>query len=115
MMSERGFFDLTDTPTEEIYQVIGHFIADAIPEAWLSATVYAEIEEEDHGLTFGVYVPAVAPDSIRDFAAGAELYLAFDELRRRLRKPGQVPWVKAQFTVQRDGRFDLEFTYPEDA
>ncbi|HNS04122.1 MAG TPA: DUF600 family protein [Anaerolineae bacterium] len=114
MTSDINFFDLTDTPTEEIYLAIGQFIADAIPETWLSATAYAEIEEEDHGLTYGVYVPAVAPDITRDFAAGAELYLAFDELRRRLRKPGQAPWVKAQFTLQRDGRFDLEFTYLED-
>lgn len=107
------FFDLTDTPTEDIYQAIGQFIADAIPEAWLSATAHAEIEEDDHGLTFGIYVLAVAPDSVRDFAAGAELYLAFDELRRRLRKPGHAPWVKAQFELQPDGHFDLEFTYPE--
>jgi hypothetical protein len=108
------FFDLTDTPTERIYQAMGQFIVDAIPEEWLSATAYAEIEEDDNGLTYGRYVPAAAPESIRDFDAAAELYLAFDELRRRFRKPGYAPWSKAQFTLQRNGHFDLDFTYPDD-
>lgn len=106
------FFALADTPIEEIYQAIGQWIANAIPEEWLSATAYAEIEEGDNGLTYGAYVPAAAPDSRRDFGAGAEIYLAFDELRRRLRQPGHAPWIKAQFTLQRDGHFDLDFVYP---
>ena len=59
------FFDLTDTPTEQIYQAIGQSIVNAIPEEWLSAMAHAEIEEDDHGLTYGTYVPAVTPDNIR--------------------------------------------------
>lgn len=107
------FFDLTDTPTEEIYRAMGQFIVDAIPEEWLSATAYAEIEEDDNGLTYGRYVPAAAPDHQRDFEADYRFYLLFDELRLRTRKPGRAPWIKARFTLQRDGRFDLDFTYPD--
>lgn len=107
------FFDLTDTPTEQIYQAIGQFIVDAIPEAWLSATAHAEIEEDDNGLTYGTYVPAATPDDIRYFDPASELYLAFDELRRRFRKPGYAPWIKAQFTLQPTGHFDLNFIYPD--
>lgn len=107
------FFDLIDTPTERIYQAMGQFIVDAIPEEWLSATAHAEIEEDDNGLTYGRYVPAAAPESIRDFEADYRCYLMFDELRRRTRKPGYAPWIKARFTLQRNGHFDLDFTYPD--
>lgn len=106
------FFDLTETPTEEIYQAMGQLIVDAIPEAWLSATAYAEIEEDDNGLTWGGYVPTAAPDQQRDFDSDYRCYLMFDELRRRTQKPGHAPWVKARFTLQPDGHFDLDFTYP---
>ena len=82
--------------------------------AWLSATACAEIEEDDNGLTWGTYVPAAAPDQQRDFDPDYRCYLMFDELRRRTRKPGHALWVKARFTLQPDGHFDLDFTYPDD-
>jgi hypothetical protein len=107
------FLDLTDATIEEIYQAMGQLIVAEIPEAWISATATAEIEEDDNGLTYGAYVPANEPDQPRDFAAGYRFYLLFDELRRRFRKPGDVPWIKAQFTLQRNGHFDLGFTYPD--
>jgi hypothetical protein len=107
------FLDLTDATIEEIYQAMGQLIVAEIPEAWISATATAEIEEDDNGLTYGAYVPVNEPDQPRDFAAGYRFYLLFDELRRRFRKPGDVPWIKAQFTLQRNGHFDLGFTYPD--
>jgi len=112
-MINMDFFDLTETPTEAIYRAMGQLIVDAMPEAWLSATACAEIEEDDNGLTWGRYVPAAAPDQQRDFDPDYRCYLMFDELRRRTRKPGHAPWVKARFTLQLDGHFDLDFTYPD--
>lgn len=107
------FFDLTDTPIEAIYQAMGQLVVAEIPEAWLSATAYTEIEEDDNGLTYGRYVPAVAPDAVRCFDTSYRWYFAFDELRRRMKKPGYALWVKARFTLQADGHFDLDFTYPD--
>ncbi len=107
------YFDFSDAPIEAIYQAMGQHIAAGIPAAWFSATAHAKIEEDDNGLTYGTYVPAVTPDSIRYFDPATELYLAFEELRRRFRKPGYAPWIKAQFTLQRTGHFDLDFTYPD--
>jgi len=105
--------DLTEIPIEAIYQAIGQLIVAGIPEAWLSATAHAEIKEDDHGLTFGVYTPALAPAEEKDFATGYRFYFLFKELRRRLRRPGYAPWVKARFTLYPDGHFDLDFTYPD--
>ena len=100
-------------PIEDIYKLIGQSIVSAIPEAWKRAAAYAEIEEDDNGLTYGTYTAAIKPQEERYFEPADELYFLFDELRRRFRQPGQSPWVKARFTLYPDGHFDLDITYPE--
>ena len=107
------FYDLTDASVEQLYQALGQFVVDAIPEGWLSATACAEIEEDDNGLTYGRYIPAATPATERSFKTGYRWYFAFDELRRRFHKPGHAPWVKARFTLYQNGHFDLDFTYPD--
>ena len=77
------------------------------------AIAYAEIGEGDNGMTSGKYIPAAKPDSINYFDPPLEIYLAFDELRRRMRRPDAAPWVKARFISQSNGHFDLDFTYPD--
>ncbi len=109
------FRNLTNTPIEEIYQALGRLIVEAIPEVWEQASAYAEIEEDDNGLTYGHYVTPEEPAVERDFDTSYRFYFLFKELRRRFRQPGQAPWVKARFTLYPDGHFDLDFTYPEEA
>lgn len=109
------FTDLAHTPLEELYQASGQAIVVAIPEVWARAIVHVEIAEDDNGLVYGEYLPAAAGQDLRYFAPGAELYLVFDELRRRMRKPGCAPWHKADLTLQASGRFDIDFTYPDAA
>lgn len=82
---------------------IAKAIIDAISEDWLTATAYAGIEEDDNGLTSGKYISAAKPDSINYFDPPLEIYLAFDELRRRMRRPDAAPWVKACFSSSQMG------------
>lgn len=107
------FNSLAHVPVEQIYQALGQLVADAIPEAWERACAYAEIEEDDNGLTYGYYVTPEEPAVERDFDTSYRFYFLFKELRRRFRQPGQSPWVKARFTLYPDGHFDLDVTYPE--
>lgn len=106
-------FDLSGVPIEEIYQAIGNFIVRSIDDDWETATIYAEIESDDNGLTYGRYTTKESTDESLFFRAGASMYFAFDELRKRMRKPGTAPWTKARFVLQRDGKFDLQFEYPD--
>jgi len=108
------FYKLTNEPIEAIYQIMGSLVAETITDDWKSATVYAEINEDDNGLTYGRYVPTAAPDTLRSFKTGYRWYFIFDELRRRFHKPGHAPWVKARFMLYPDGHFDLDFTYPDE-
>ena len=107
------FDDLSDVPIEEIYREMGNFIVRATDDEWSSAILYAEIEEDDNGLTYGRYNTETVSDYSLNFDTDYTVYFAFDELRTRLHKPGQAPWTKARFILQRTGKFDLEFDYPD--
>lgn len=104
-------YSLHDVPIEDLYQAIGEFIFNAIPEEWESASLYAEIEDDDSGTTYGRYKTAATADESLSFDTDYRIYLIFDELRRRTRQPNQPAWTLARFALRRDGSFDLSFEY----
>lgn len=100
---------------EQIYQFIGTTMAEAIPtDDWLTAELIAEIEEDDNGLLSGSYWLNTNSAQRDSFRANVTLYFAMDELRNRMQRSGQQPWMRAKFILQRSGRFDLELTYPDE-
>lgn len=106
-------FDLSGVPVEEIYQAIGNFIVRSINDDWETATIYAEIDSDDSGTTYGRYTTKESTDESLFFRTDSRMYFAFDELRVRMRKSGEATWTKAKFVLQRDGKFDLQFEYPD--
>ena len=105
--------DFSNVPIETIYQELGSYIVRTIDDEWQSAILYAEIEDDDSGLIYGRYTTQTSQDFSLSFDADYTIYVAFDELRQRLQKPSFTPWTKAEFTLHRNGKFDLNFEYPD--
>lgn len=105
--------ELSAMPVDEIYRRIADFIVRAIDGEWVTATLYAEIREDDHGKTYGRYTTQQVTDESLYFRTDYTMYLAFDELRRRMRKAGEPPWTQAAFVLRRDGKFDVQLRYPD--
>ena len=105
--------DFSNVPLETIYQEIGNYILQTIADEWQTAVLSAEIEDEDSGLLYGRYTTKTSQDFSLSFDADFTIYLAFNELRQRIQKPGHAPWKKAEFTLHRTGKFDLNFAYPD--
>jgi hypothetical protein len=107
-----NWFDLSEASVEDLHHAIGDFIMQAVGDDWQTATIVAVIEADDNGRTSGR--STTGPDGTQaTFEADHRMYLAFDELRRRMRTPDEQPWTKATFSLERSGKFDLEFEYPD--
>lgn len=109
--------ELATMPIEAIYQYLGGAVVGGIDGAWETASIYAEIEDDQGGMIYGRYKTATDEAETRSFEPADEVYYAFDELRRRMRRPDAEPWTTAHFMVSRSGAFDLRFGYgpiPED-
>lgn len=105
--------DFSNVAIEAIYQELGSYIVQAIGDDWQTAILYAEIEDEDSGLLYGRYTTESSKDFSLSFDADYTVYLAFEELRERFQKPGHALWKKAEFTLYRNGKFALNFEYPD--
>lgn len=99
---------------EEIYHAIALHMARAINGPWATATLYAEIEEEDNGLFYGRYRETEGAQEEKFFDPHYEVLDLFVALRQQLHRPGTEPWQKATFTLDRSGQFTLDFDYPPD-
>jgi hypothetical protein len=106
-------FDLSDVPVEALVQELGNIIVRSVADDWETASLYAEIEDDEGGAIYGRYTTRESTDESLVFDAGSEAYLIFDELRRRMEKPGAPRWTAARFTVKRDGDFNLDVSYPD--
>ncbi|MBX3010475.1 MAG: DUF600 family protein [Caldilineaceae bacterium] len=105
--------DFSNATLEAIYQAIGNYIAHAIQEEWQSAILFVEIDDDESGLLYGRYITKTSQDYSLSFDTDYILYLAFNELRQRIQKPGYAAWTKASFTLHRNGKFDIDFKYPD--
>lgn len=95
--------------SEDVYQQIADLIHQSIPEDWEEAWAYAEMEEAS-GLTYGRYRKQGAKETC-SFQTGHQFYHLFDTLRTNLKKPGFDQWTKAKFSLQRNGKFHVDFEY----
>jgi hypothetical protein len=106
-------YDLSEVPDQTLYQIVRDLIAQAAGDNWREAALYAEITKDDHGLIYGRINQSV--DKLRSFETDYRMYFVLDELRKRMRKPGQAPWTKAKCALHQDGKFELECEYPDEA
>lgn len=105
--------DLTDVPIEQLYQALGQAVVDGIAEPWETASLYVEIEDQEGGTISGRYTTRASADERQGFVVSGDTYLVFEELAKRMQKPGQPTWNKARFHLRNDGTFDLNVTYPD--
>jgi hypothetical protein len=106
-------FDLSGVPVDALVQELGNMIVQSVQEDWETASLYAEIEDDEGGAIYGRYTTRDSTDESLMFDTGSEAYLIFEELRRRMEKPGAPMWTVARFTVKRDGSFNLDVSYPD--
>lgn len=112
-MQKVNFFDLKNLTTEKLYELIGELIINAIDDDnWITARVFVEIEDNESGLTFGRYITTKPADPPLNFDTDYRMYLVFDEIRKRMVTEGKDAWVKAIFTLEKTGKFDIKFEYP---
>lgn len=96
---------------QEIYKLIAGIVNRSAPEEWQKILVKASIED-DNGETLYDYFDAsenmhwFAPDASKQY----EVYLAFQELRAMMKVTGHS-WGSASFTLERSGKFQMEFNY----
>jgi hypothetical protein len=95
---------------EVIYQEIGTYIVQSIAADWSTAWVSVEIADENVVTLKGRYrKDGDAQD--KGFRADHRVAHLFLQLRRLLKKDDADAWTGAKFTLERDGGFELEFTY----
>ncbi|MCS7092529.1 MAG: hypothetical protein NZM26_04205, partial [Patescibacteria group bacterium] len=84
-MKQIDFLDLTCVPIEAIYQEIGRLVFESIGNKdWITAKVFAEIEDNSSGTTYGRYTTKESSDYSLSFDTDYRMYLAFDEIRERM-------------------------------
>jgi hypothetical protein len=104
--------DISKSTIENLYQKIGDIIIASIDVPWTQVVLHVEIEEDDNAKIYGSFT--VPEDEIKHSLSlkhAYELYVIFEELRRRVYKPEFSPWNEAVFTLNPGGDFDLSFSY----
>jgi hypothetical protein len=98
---------------EELYEKVGNIIVGSLNAPWDQANLYVEIENDDHAEIYAEFIPSgkQVGQSLH-LKQAYELYVIFEELRKRIHKPGFAHWHKALFSITPDGNFDLRFSYP---
>jgi hypothetical protein len=105
--------NLETSAAEELYQKVGDIIAASLDAPWDRADLHVEIEEDDHAKIYAEFIPSgkQVGQSLH-LRQAYELYVIFEELRKRIHKPGFAHWNKALFSITPDGDFNLRFSYP---
>lgn len=99
---------------ERIYRELGQFVFDHIQDEWAMAWVVAEIEFDDAGTTYGRYKRTMESTSeVLQFDTDDKVFDLFDELRQALKDPQHGHFTQAVFTVSRQGKFTIDFSYDE--
>lgn len=104
----------------EIAEYIGRILLDIIPDDAVKITAKADVDEDyaGTGVEFESSSGAVghfSMDTLPRDAVG-DISDAFIDLRDVMLADGHDPWYGITFTVDRDGHFDVNFSYapPED-
>lgn len=105
---------LNDFSEDELYHLIGRSLLRSLPNGWQNVVLFFEFIDED------VWKRSAIVNSGRDGetyislrTSGTEMNDAFLELARRMEEAGHGKWQKATFTMSRDGKFNIDFSYPE--
>lgn len=98
---------------EDLYPVIGRSLLRCLPEGWQEARLSYEWPDADvTRLRAFVTDRSGEERSISVRPAGPELSDALMELARKMDEAGHPRWQKATFTLDRSGRFTLDYDYP---
>lgn len=100
--------------SERIYKKIADRLAEGTPPGWSQAWTTATVEE-DHVKADYDFRNAHGEEHWFDpgFEIHGDIAAALMELRALMAASGQPAWSKVQFTLEKDGRFHIDFKYPE--
>lgn len=99
---------------DQLYQQIAERMADKLPQDWKQAWVTATVEE-DHAKADYDYRNSRGEETWFDpgFGANGDIAAALIRMRRLMIEAGQPAWSQVRFTLSRDGKFHLDFGYPD--
>ena len=95
---------------EQIYQEIAVSIAQSVPQDRTTAWVSVEVTGDSVYTIKGWYLGEEGGET-RAFRVDGSVSRLFAQLRSLLKREGASSWLRAKFTLARDGEFELEFGY----
>lgn len=96
-----------DRIVEEIYDYVRRTVADR----WTRVVLFAVIEDDESGLTYGRYRKVDSPEIWRSFDTDYTFYFFFDTIRQHMRQDFDKTWDRARLTFLPSGVYDLSFEY----
>lgn len=96
-------------PIESLYQKIGQATANSLPEEWISARL--EVELKPGVVTMRGHYQTVKDGDEHSFRPARELVAFFTQLHDIMVAEMKADWQNARLDLDRDGKFNLNFTY----
>jgi hypothetical protein len=102
---------MTTRTDQQIYKTIADVVNGSAPADWQKIIVSASIAD-DNGETLYDYMDELGKQKwfIPETSKQYEVFMAFQELRSLMRASGHL-WDTARFTLERSGKFRMEFNY----
>jgi hypothetical protein len=93
---------------ESYYGRIAQAIVDAIPEAWINATIEVTFYPESSQYSAEYRRP---DGKLRSVGLSMDGGRAFRELRKQFKEHGQRLWGQATFYIEPSGKFNMKWGY----
>lgn len=98
---------------EADFQAIAQAVLPPTQGGWSKAWLTGEVSDDHTDLEFGY----VAEDGAKTFVPAVLGRLkardALKEVRKRMQRPGEVPWSRCTFNLFPDGRFKFDVEYDD--
>lgn len=97
---------------DQLYQQIADRLVDSLPPDWSEAWVSAAVQD-DHAKADYDYRNQRGQESWFDpgFGVNGDIAGALIRMRRLMIDAGQPAWSRVRFTLQRSGKFHIDFDY----
>ena len=106
--------ELSDYSEEALYNFIGKALLRSLPEGWQEVRLTFEIIDEDVSETSAIVNKGDDKETYISLRpSGMALDDGFIEIARRMSEAGHGQWQLAQLTMNRVGKFTIDYTYPE--
>lgn len=94
---------------EALFHRIANAMAEAIPEEWTDAELFAEFYPD--GSKYEAEYRRATDGALQGFQAASDASRAVRELRRAFQMSGKPVWGRCWFSLKCDGKFDLRWGY----